>query len=297
MHKWKLCVSTYGRKEPMILQMLDKDPELVIHFFVRGEDYDNGFYDELKKRERVEVHSLGYGLHELGLSRHRIMCWCLQNKVEFCCMFDDGIVDVNDAQYPDDTISQIFDTIVDIMENDRMKDDVVGFTLHKRIGHYIDGSTIVCDQSKLSNANYFISFPAQAVVLNVFKAFERGVTYKSLDDVGFEDCAFFADAVKAKLVYCSRKAITIDGIVPNAKKVGGSHTATENLQHKYDVQNARCMKYIGNMMGVSIEQRYRSYANCCLAYIIWDADFFREVLCDKPEQNKEIIDRKFMREY
>lgn len=297
MTNWKLCVPTYNRKEPLILKLLDRDPNLELYFFVRQELIDEGFYDDLANRDRCHVVSIGLGTHDLGASRAFIMEWCKSTGTKYCVQFDDGIFNIHDDSAPNATISETISKCCDIMENDPMKEQAIGFSFHKRIGMYNDGRTILYDDSKLSDANYFVSFPAQAVILNVPLAFEHNITYKTLDEVGFEDCAFFADAVKNRLVYCSRKHIRIDGIVPNMPKAGGSHSASQNLERKYDLQNERCIKYIGNMMGVSIEKRYRSYANGLLSYIIWNTDFFRETLCDKPIENEAVVKAKFLRMY
>lgn len=297
MTNWRLCVPTHNRKNPLILKMLERDTNLDVYFFVRQELIDDGFYDELAKKDRCHVISVDYGVHELGASRAFIMDWCRRNNVKYCVQFDDGIVNLTDNDEPSATISATIDKCCDIMDNDPMKDQVVGFSFHKRVGIYNDGRTILCNDDKLSDANYFVSFPAQAVILNVETAFKHNIVYKTLDEVGFEDCAFFADAVKERLVYCSRKSIRIDGVVPNMPKAGGSHDGVVNLEKKYDDQNERCLKYIGNMMGVSVEKRYRSYANGLLGYIIWDTDFFREALCDKPIENEQIIAQKFIRTY
>ena len=291
---WALCVPTHNRKEPKILKMLNSDPELEINFFVRTELYETGFYEELEKRDRVKVIPLGYGLCELGLTRDRIMRWCEDNNIDYCCMFDDGIFNVSDSLNISATISEVFDNCVSIMRTNKFSDRTIGFSFHKRIGEYADGRHVIWDDSSLGEHEYFLTFPAQAVILNVKLAKEKNVRYKPLYEVGFEDCAFFADAVRQSLVYCSRKSFTIDGIVPNEKKLGGSHSSSESLEQKYDVQNQRFMRYAGPMMGYHLEKRYRSFAKGLLSLIIWNTDFFREVLCEKPEENKEIVDNLFL---
>lgn len=293
MENWKLCVPTYGRKNPLILRMLDNDDELEINFFVRQEDINAGFYDELALRDRVNIISLGFGLHELGETRQRIIDWCLDNGVRYCCMFDDGITNVDHAccAY---TISEIFDTCIALMQHDKYHDKMVGWSFHKRWGIYEDGRQVRWNDANVADEEYFLTMPAQALIIDCYKMTDNNITYKSLDEVGFEDCAFFADCVKKGLIFGARRHIRIDGIVPNQKKKGGSHVDSESPEEKYDIQNARCMKYIGPMMGVRVEKRYRSLADGLMSYIIFNTDYYREVLCDKPEQNKEIIESQFM---
>lgn len=294
MTTWKLCVPTYGRKEPKILEMLKKDKSLEIDFFVRGEDYDRGFYDELKRKKRVKVHSLGRGLHELGETRQRILEWCQSYDVRYCCMFDDGIVDVVDEMIPQLTISEVFEHCIHLMQTDKLHDNIVGWSFHKRNGIYADGSTCKWNDDHVKQERYFLTMPAQALIIDVAMTTFHKIEYKSLDEVGFEDCAFFADCVKEGLIFGARKYIKIDGAVPNEKKVGGSHVASEDIELKYDEQNKRCLEYIGNMMGVYVEKRYRSFAKGLMSYIIFDTDYYREVLCEKPKENAQIIKSKFI---
>lgn len=290
MRKWKICIPTYGRKLPKSLSMLSSDHKLHLYYFVRSEDYDKGFYDELKIIDRVHVVPLEYGLHELGETRDRIMKWCERNRVKYCCMFDDGIVNVViDNKHK--KITKVIDYCIKLMEEDIYRNKMIGFSMHKRIGYYADGTTCMWNDSHVKDENYFLTMPAQALIINVDIAKNHNIRYKSLDEVGFEDCAFFADAVKAGLIFGARKSIRIDGVVPNEKKLGGSHKETEDIEKKYDMQNSRCLKYIGNLMGVYLEKRYRSFAKGLMSYIVFDTDFYREVLCVAPKENKKIIEQ------
>ena len=294
---YALCVPTYGRKRPKILDMLKADRNITINFFVRGEDYDSSFYDELKTIERVNVYSLGYGLHEIGETRQRIVEWCRSNNIEFCFMFDDGVTNLVNTVNSCKTITEIMEDVVNYMQRDPLKRKLVGWSFHKRFGEYSNGNKVLWDDSHVKNERYFLTLPVQAIVINIKMMFKHNLVYKSLDEVGLEDCAFFADCVKKGLIFGARKYLVIDGVVPNETKSGGNHTKSESLEKKYDTQNRRCLKYIGPMMGVYLEKRYRSYTNGLLSYVIFDTDYYREVLCDKPEKNKKIIQDHFMFDY
>lgn len=272
MTMWKLCVPTLGRKNPLILKMLDKDPSLEIDFFVRGEDYESGFYDELKQKDRVHVHSLGYGLHELGTTRKRILNWCEANEVDFCCMFDDGIYNVEDTIWHT-SISRTLTLACTKMINDQKWNKVIGFSFVKRYALQTSGEEkFVNVHSK--NDWYFVNFPCQACIIDVQMAKRNKVSYKSLDDVGFEDAAFFIDSIKKGLIWIGRKNICIDGVVPNASKSGGSHSSSESIEQKYDLQTSKCMNYIGDFPGVRIEKRWHNYMNANVAFIIYDLEYF-----------------------
>lgn len=293
---WALCVPTYNRAKPEILQMLKYDDKLVLHLFVRKNCYDSGMYDALKDNRQIDIVVIeDESIHELGETRNYIMNWCKSNNVEFCAMFDDGVWNVvNEIFVKEGDIHAVISNIVSNMMTDKLSDKMIGWSFKKRFYKYSSGRVSVLENSA-THSNYFVAYPGQAVVLNVDKAFEYGLTYKSLDDVGFEDAAFFADALKAGLVYGGSDYVKIDAVVPNEKKIGGSHSSSENLCKKYDDQSRKLQRYIGDMMGVQYQKRYRSYANGLLGLFIWDFDFFREVLCSHRDENKEIIEQQFIK--
>lgn len=289
----KVCVPTYNRKEPKCLEMLELDKELELDLFVRQELIDEGFYDELAKRERVHLHSLGEGVTCIGDTRERIFDWCKIHNVKYCAMFDDGVCNLINAKHEDKTISEVFNECVEIMESSPLKDRYVGFCYIKRVAYYADGHTALYDDSKIAEEDYFLFAPFQTCLWNMDIIREQHLHIHTLKEVGFEDCAFFADCLKHGLVFGSRKHIKVDGVVPNETKAGGNHTLTENIEKKYDRQVAKCMEYIGNMYGVYIEKRYRSYAKGLLGFITFDLNYFREVLVLRPEENKSVIEEGF----
>ena len=292
----RLCIPTYNRKSPKCLEMLKLDKELELDLFVRQELIDNGFYDDLAKIERIHIHSLGTNVTCIGDTRERIFNWCRQHHIKFCAMFDDGICNLIDTHFETASISNILNYCCDIMSTSKFADKYAGFCYIKRIAYYADGHVAIYDDSKIAEEDYFLFAPFQSCLWNVDVITNYDLHMHTLEEVGFEDCAFFADCLKKGLVFGSRKNIKVDGIVPNETKSGGNHTLTENIEKKYDAQVAKCMKYIGNMYGVYIEKRYRSYAKGLLGFITFDLDYFREVICNKPLENKQIIDRRFQYE-
>lgn len=290
---FRVCVPTYNRKEPKCLEMLELDKELELDLFVRQELIDSGFYDELAKRERVHLHSLGEGVTCIGDTRERIFNWCKSHNVKYCAMFDDGMCNVINTRNERLSISNVFNMCVDIMEKSPLKDKYAGFCYVKRVAYYADGRTAIYDDSKLAEEDYFLFGPFQTCLWNIDIIKEHDLHVHTLEEVGFEDCAFFADCLKKGLVFGSRKYIKVDGVVPNETKSGGNHTLTENIEKKYDKQIAKCMEYIGNMYGVYVKKRYRSYAKGLLGLITFDLDYFREALVLRPEENKTVIERGF----
>ena len=294
MKKFGLFVPTYRRKSPLILQMLDKDPTLVINLCVRHEEIVSGFYDELARQHRVNIIDLGPGLTELGETRLRILQHCIENKFDYCFMFDDGIFDVNDSENPDCSITDVFNRCIEIMQNDPLKEFVIGMTFTKR--KFIDpvtGELKTKRNRHLSETDrYFLVHAGQAIAIDVNHAVKFGIKYHSMEECGFEDAAFEGDAIKAGLVFCSRKAISIDGVVPNAAKAGGSHHDNFDLEKKYDKHNIRCLEYL-NMLGLSLRKKYVDYCHSYLSLIEWPFDYYRDVLVYHRDENKKIIDSHF----
>lgn len=287
---YEICIPTLNRLDPLCFKLLDANPNICLNMFVRQELLDKGFYDSWKALPRVNIVSLGYGLEELGETRERIMDWCRARRVKYCLMLDDGVSRVyySDCQHE---LEFVIERAMNRLETDEFGDKCIGMTLCKIFG-YKDGKKCLCP--KLPRRQYFNVIPTQAVLLDVERVSKAGLHYRSLKRVGFEDCAFFADAIKKGCVYAADDDIWFDAVVPNAKKIGGSHTNLDyDLEVKYDAQMLRCFNYIGPMYGVRMEKRYRGYADCLLTMIEFNLDYFYQVLIQEPEKNRKIIEKRF----
>ena len=286
--KWGLFVPTYKKKDIAILKFLEKDSKIVINLCVRPEEDDAGFYDEFKALDRVNVIRLNYGLYDLGETRQNILEYCKENNIKYCFQFDDGMTDVVDGFYSTKSISQIFEDIIDIMENDCMSDKMVGFTFTKR-------NVLEAHPEEFKDRDYFTFFASQAYCINVELAFANNIKYGRLDVEGFEDASFYGDTLKAGLVWGGRRNIIVEGCIPNKLKDGGNHVqqSLKQLENKYDKCNLLTLKHLNNMMGVSLQKRYRSHIGCQMSFLIWDLDFYYKVLIVDREKNQEIIDNKF----
>lgn len=293
MKRYAICIPTYKRKQPLCLKMLKEDSNVELNLFVRQELLDEKFYDELEKRDRVNVISLGYGLHELGETRERIMQWCRDNEVKYCVMLDDGVYNIQSSIFSDIDSAYHITRTIELMCNrmDWEKENVIGasFMKYEAMNCYEHKTTL---DKNIVEEYYLANVPTQAVLLDIKKCEKYDLHYKSLDKVGFEDCAFFVDALKKGCLYASAPQWLFAAIVPNAVKPGGSHEKTTNLEYKYDFQMKRCKEYLGNIYGVTLEKRWRNYAQSMLMMIEIDCKYFREVLLN-PVVNKQIIDDQF----
>lgn len=290
--KWGLFVPTYKRKEPLILQMLHKDLNLVINLCVRHEELENGFYDHLKDNKRVNLIDLGTGLKNLGDTRQRIIDYCKENRIDYCCMFDDCICDVYDKTLSN-SITDTLRNCIFSMATAKYAEYIVGYSFVKL--RYFDtktGELKVKKNHNLKDEQYFVSYPGQAIILNVNLLSKYDINYHSLDEVGFEDAALFGDTVKAGLIWSGNVNVGIDGAVPNVPKAGGSHHDNFDVEVKYDKHNRMTYNYL-NMMGVHIAKQYRAYADSFISFLVWDFDYFRDTLVTHREENKKIIESHF----
>lgn len=289
----QIFIPTYNRKTFLALKLL-KDPTVELTLCVRPELDDEGFYDHLKSVDRVRILRLPYGLTELGESRQAILDYCNRRGIKWCFMADDGTTKIQDITKPNQSFEELFNSCVDRMENDKLSEHIIGMNFRKRKA--IDCNTLeeedVSHKYPAQEHDYFDTVANQVFLINAEKAQQHGIRYKSLKEVGFEDAAFFGDAVKNGLVFCNGKNIRYDCLIANQKKKGGSHSATESLQKKYHDQSLRCMNYL-NMYGTRLENRYRNFAQDYLTFIIFNYDYFREVLTEMREQNQQLIDNHF----
>ena len=291
MKEYAICIPTYKRKNPLCLKLLEQDKSIELNLFVRQELLDEKYYDDLAKIERVNIIDLGKGLHELGETRSKIMKWCRSHSIRYCVMLDDGVYKLYNKRIKGER--QIHDCIMSMIN--RLKSEnayFVGASFGKAEAMYCDNTTIDIS-SNIKQRYVLANVPTQAVLLDTNRCLLHHLRYKSLDEVGFEDCAFFIDALKKKCLYASDPSWQFAAIIPNAVKEGGSHENNTDLERKYDIQMKRCKEYIGNIYGVTMEKRYRRYAQSMLTMIEIDCDYFLEVLVYAPEENAKIIADKF----
>lgn len=281
----KICVPTYNRKNPKILKMLEKDKNLVLSFCVRGELLDSGFYDDFKNNPQIELLNLGYGLTNLGHTRQRIMQYCKDKKIKYVTMLDDTLDDIYDIIDMGKPISQILDEVIDRLENDPLKDLCVMYQFHRP-----ERKRCISDKE---HKKYFVCCPVQAFTINVDKAFEYGLTFKSYDEAGSEDEAFFVDTLKKGLITCSNTNVNISGDIAAVRKEGGTHESDDILENIADYRETKLAQYAGEMYGVYYTKRYRTNIGCLFSMATFDYDYFYDVLISRREQNKKIIDSEF----
>ena len=283
---WGLFVPTYRKENIPILGILDKDKDLTINLCVRTEELDK--YAKYKDNDKISIVDLGSGITDIGETRKRIILHCITHHIDYCFQFDDGLTDVYDSKDRSKSISKLFDEIVNIIESDDRKEKIAGFTFTKK-------NALDANPHKIPDRDFFVCFPAQAYCININFCVKHNINYGKLSEVGFEDASFYGDTIKAEGIWAGRRNIIIEGCIPNQIKNGGNHVGQTLLQleKKYDECNQRTLQYLNYMMGTSIEKRYREHIGGYLSFVIWDFDYFYEVLVEKRDLNQKIIDRGF----
>lgn len=281
---YAVCIPTYKRAYPLSLNLINDDVD--IHYFVRKDDLELGFYDHwlYGDEDRLQLHALPEHVHELGETRQAILDYCKTNDIDYCIMLDDGVYKFGKNNRK---MASYIESIIEKFED--CYGSTVAGSFVKR-GYMSTNGKRGKIKRKIS-CDYFGNVPTQAIIINVKRFFEFGLSYKSIEEVGFEDCAFFIDAVKKGCFIASDNSWTFEAIVPNAKKEGGSHEFTVSLEEKYDRQMKLCKDYIGDMYGVQVQKKYRNYADSMMTMIEIDCDYIREVFLN--HRNEKLIENQF----
>lgn len=290
---YKICIPTYNRKDLLCLELL-KDPTIELNLFVRQEALDEGFYDFLKNHKRVNLISLGRDVKDIGDTRERILQHCVDENVDYCVMLDDGVYDlyIQRDEFSRDNQHKVIEELIHAIEHRPNGLPCAGGGFRKDDALFADGVRKKINFG-ITCRNMLGFTPTQAIILNVKVCKEYDLHYKTLDVVGFEDCAFYVDALKKGLVFVTPWNCCFGAVVPNSTKSGGNHSLNENVEHKYDKQAYTCREYLGDIYGIGMSKRYRSYANAFLTMVEVDNDFFWEVLVKNRKINAKIIDSNF----
>ena len=285
-NNWKLYVPTYMRKSPRILEMLKKDKNLEMTFFVRKDLFENGYYNELKNIDRLEFVLLE-NVHDLGDTREQMMIHAKKNNIKYVVMFDDcidSLIDVNDLSKP---ISNCINECVNRLMTDKLKEFCIMFEFYRKSRHY---------SNMPLSSKYFLENPIQAFIVNVDLAFKEKINFHTKEIVGVEDEAFFAETLQHGLITCSNSDFIIDGELPGVKKEGGDHHNNDFSQEDklYDKLEKLRREYNGNMYGVYQTKRYRKTIGHCIACTQFDLNYFYRTLVEKRKENEDVIKTKFL---
>lgn len=291
-----IYVPTYKRQTFPAMSFLN-DENIRLILCVRSEEDDNGFYDELKRHDRIEILRLGYDIVDIGDTRQRILQHCIDNNVKFCTMFDDQVIRLvskSDAQP-----SKIIEKCYDSMMNDSLYDKIAlfGFTTRRAYTSDFDYRDYTCYDY---NETYFSDFPSQAVILNVDVISANSIQYHRLEEHGLEDCVFVADCLRQGLIFKFDPDVRKDSFAANSNKSGGNHTIYDNqekIRNKYNRLQSKTYDEYCDLMGIIMHGRYRGYLGGNVMFVAFDWSYYREVLVEHRLSNQDLIDHKLSYNY
>ena len=216
---------TYKRKYPKIFDMLFKDPELVIHFGVRREEYENGFYDNWKDNSQIKFILLD-NVVDAGDTRQKILDACHEMKYKYVVQFDDTVRNIRHMRKTY-TATKCIETAIEEIENSEL--NPIGFEFVRA------GTT-----ERKTHKAYI-----QAWIINIERLFETGIRFKCVKDVGWDDFVFswevhntgFYTITDPDLVRVAKSTY------PWANEAGGTHVGESfDVKSMIEKNNARCQK-------------------------------------------------------
>lgn len=291
-----IFIPTYKRKTFPALNFLN-DKLIRLNLCVRSEEDDAGFYDELKRIDRINVIRLGYGLTDIGDTRQAILQHCIDNDIDFCPMFDDSVIRLyNRSVYGINEPSRMIAKLIDEIKQLDITDNVAlgGFVTRRAYSTW-DGTTGDFREFDYPqyHEHFFADFPSQAVILNVKVLKQHGISYHKIDEYGLEDCVFVADCLREGLVFYFNPSFRKDALAANAVKEGGNHTvhnSKEKIRSKYNVAQMKTYERYKDMMGIIAEARYRNYLEGEVFFVGFNWSYYRDVLVNDRNKNQDIID-------
>lgn len=196
---------TYKRKEPKIFKMLDRDPKLVIHFGVRREEYENGFYDDWKWNPQIKFILLD-NVVDAGDTRQKILEACHKMGYKYVVQFDDTVQSI---RYDGKTCSHTRCIEYAIEEMEKSELNPIGFEFVRF------GMT-----APRKHKAYI-----QAWIIDVQRLFDAGIHFRTVKEVGWDDFVFswevhnkgFYTITNPKIVRVAKSTY------PWANEPGGTH--------------------------------------------------------------------------
>ena len=114
-----ICIPTYKRKWPAILGCIRLNQDLLFHMFVRKADYEAGYYDEAQfKLDNLKFVPID-GVHELGMTREKMLQYAINNGYEYCMQIDASQFGLQDITGKYVRLSEIIDACLNRFKTDK----------------------------------------------------------------------------------------------------------------------------------------------------------------------------------
>lgn len=241
-----ICVPSYNRPNPVILDSLDTYPELPFILFIRNDPEQKKMYKHLKKKCKIVLLD---DVHNIGQTRKAIIEWCKENKIPQIFMMDDDI-DELDFLYPHKTNNGTVCMRAARQNMGRPYKGVNPFTLRmwmrmieeSRKDLTISAPAYRPDSWHMKNKDADVVYNngscIQCIHINVKNLAKKGLNYRDTDECGNEDYALQFDVMSSGLTTC-----VFHDLMYGCPAVGSKPGGCENASGIADVKE-RYNKYI-----------------------------------------------------
>lgn len=172
--KFIVTCPTYKRKYPKILKMLETDNKIVIHFGVRQEEYESGFYDEWKQlsvADRIKFILLK-DCKNIADTRNALLKYAHELDYDYVIQLDDTVT----------KLKYIYDS-------NMQSKDVINLAINRLL---LDkrspiGCVFVRPGTKKEKLHKSL---IQAWIVDVKRLFDTDIRFEPNDVVGWDDFVF-----------------------------------------------------------------------------------------------------------
>lgn len=217
---------TYKRKHPKIMKMLAANPQLVVHFGVRREEFESGYYDEWKNNPQIKFLLLD-NVIDAADTRQKILDQCYKMGYEYVVQFDDTVTDIVCTKDKNLNVNDCIELAIHQIETSAL--NAIGFEFVKP----------GCKQFKIRKAYI------QAWIINVRKLYKANIHFRLIKEVGWDDFVFSWEVHNAGFYTLADPNLVrkSKSLYPWANEAGGTHVNESfNIDDMIAKNNARCAK-------------------------------------------------------
>lgn len=208
---YPICVPSYNRPDPVILESLNVYPELPIVLFIRNTKEQKAMYRKWRGKCKIVLLD---DVHDLGETRAAIVNWCIENRISNIFMMDDDI-DELDFLYPHETRNGVVCMRAARQNMNRPYKGINPFTLRmwmSMIASYDKRLTLSAPlyrpdswhmKNKDSAETYNDGVCSQCIHINVKNLHKAHINYSSNAECGVEDYVLQYRVMTAGLLTCN----------------------------------------------------------------------------------------------
>lgn len=218
---------TYKRKSPKIFKMLENDPKLTIHFGVRREEFDSGFYDDWKLNPQCKFILLDNCV-DAADTRNKILDAALAMGYKYCVQLDDTVTNLRTTISKTNTPTNAIEDAIRVLEHAVYKAKI--------------GVEFVRSGYKTVNTHKTL---IQAWVIDLQLWQHSGVRFRPIAEVGWDDFVFSWELFNLgyRVLATPHLIRVAKSTYPWANEAGGTHVGEDlSVASCIEKNNARCAK-------------------------------------------------------